>query len=407
METEVLIVGAGPVGLLLANVLGREGIDTLLLEKRRERSGPGRAIGITATSLAILADVGLEESFLAEGLPVRRVVIHGGRGLLGRAEVPAAAASPPFVITLPQERTERILLGALSSLPTVRLLPGAELRSVEPGRDGVTARAVLQGAKRSLEARGRLLCACDGASSSVRRLLGQARWERSYRSWFLMGDYADHSGLGEEVHLFFTLEGSVESFPVAGNIRRWVALADPRGCRPEELESLVYRRTGVRLQRGHLLWGSDFHPERTENHRYAVGRVLFCGDAAHTMPPIGGHGMNNGFADAHLLGQLLRRHLREGAEFPPLFAAYQRYRRRAFRSAARRSRLFMGLGTVRAPGLRQLRDLLIRFLLLPPLRSVLMRHFAMLNIPYSTTAQVYRRAALFPAPSQPGESRPR
>ena len=168
------------------------------------------------------------------------------------------------------------------------------------------------------------------------------------------------------------------------------------------------RRTGFEPDPRDLIWGSRFRPERTENRLFHCGRIVFCGDAAHTMPPIGGHGMNSGFGDAHLLARILQRALAGGPRgekqvpHARLLQVYGRYRRRAFRATALRSRLFMGVGTVRAPLLRPLRDLLVRLLLLPPLRGMVVRHFAMLNIPFATVRQVARRSRFLRLPGRGG-----
>ncbi len=139
------------------------------------------------------------------------------------------------------------------------------------------------------------------------------------------------------------------------------------------------------------VWASAFRPERTELERFRAGRVVFCGDAAHTMPPIGGQGMNTGFADARLLARVLERCLRGGGDLEELLGLYEPYRRAGFRAAARRSRLFMGMGTLRAPGPRALRNLLVPVLTRPPLSWAMVGHFTMVNLPYSTLAGVLSR----------------
>jgi 2-polyprenyl-6-methoxyphenol hydroxylase-like FAD-dependent oxidoreductase len=181
---------------------------------------------------------------------------------------------------------------------------------------------------------------------------------------------------------------------MAGGLRRWIVQAVGAGeAEPsfEEVEAQVLARTGRRLDPGKRVWASAFRPERTELERFRAGRVVFCGDAAHTMPPIGGQGMNTGFADARLLARVLERS-RRGAEDPmDLLALYERYRRTGFRAAARRSRLFMGVGTLRRPVPRALRNLLLPVLTRPPLSKALVGHFTMLSVPYSTLGGVLAR----------------
>ena len=250
--------------------------------------------------------------------------------------------------------------------------------------------------------------ACDGSSSPLAGILGVRRRLRRYPVAFRMADYADASGLGAEARLYFTRRGSVESFPLPGGLRRWIVQAErAEGVEPsyDQVEAEVAARTGLRLDPGGRVWASSFRPERSVLEHFRTGRVVFCGDAAHTMAPIGGQGMNTGFADAHLLARVLERWLRAGAELEPLLEVYERYRRVAFRVASRRSRLFMGVGTLRAPGLRTLRNLLTRALARPPFLGLLAGHFTMRNVPYSTLAAVEARESRLQlgATAQPGE----
>ena len=392
-DAEVLIVGAGPVGLLLANLLGQAGISTLVLEKRTTRGPGSRAIGITPTSLEVLAELGLADRFLAQGIAVRSAAVHADAGLLARLELGGPGAAFPFILSLPQLETERLLLEGLGRWPAVELRVGLEALSVRQEGGAVAVRARGPGGVEA-ELRAALLCACDGIGGATARCLGLRRRLRRFRVAFRMGDYADDSGLGPEAHLYFTRQGSVESFPLSGGLRRWIVQAT-EGGEPEpsfeEVEARVRERTRQRLDPARRIWASSFRPERSELERFRSGRVVFCGDAAHTMPPIGGQGMNTGFADARLLARVLERCLRGGGDLEELLGLYEPYRRAGFRAAALRSRLFMGLGTLRAPGPRALRNLLVPVLTRPPLSWAMVGHFTMANVPYSTLAGVLAR----------------
>jgi 2-polyprenyl-6-methoxyphenol hydroxylase-like FAD-dependent oxidoreductase len=392
-DAEVLIVGAGPVGLLLANLLGRAGISTIVLEKRTTRGPGSRAIGITPPSLGILTELGLAGRFLSEGVRVRSAAVHAGSGLLARLELGRPGAAYPFILSLPQLETERLLLEGLGRWPEVDLRAGLEALAVRQEGCSVTVRARGQ-AGGEQELRSALLCACDGAGGAMARLLGLRRRLRRFPVAFRMGDYADESGLGPVAHLYFTRHGSVESFPMSGGLRRWIVQA-AEGGEPEpsfeEVETCVRERTRLRLDPQGRVWASSFRPERSELERFRFGRVVFCGDAAHTMPPIGGQGMNTGFADARLLARVLERCLRGAGELEQLLGLYESYRRAGFRAAARRSRLFMGVGTLRSPASRALRNMLVPVLTRPPLSQAMVGHFTMLSVPYSTLAGVLAR----------------
>jgi L-ascorbate metabolism protein UlaG (beta-lactamase superfamily) len=99
LDAEVLIAGAGPVGLLLGVLLGRSGITVALLEKRTRRGEGSRAIGVTPTSLQIIKEIGLLEHFLGEGLKIRRAGIHSGERLLARIRLDGAPMEFPFILS--------------------------------------------------------------------------------------------------------------------------------------------------------------------------------------------------------------------------------------------------------------------------------------------------------------------
>jgi 2-polyprenyl-6-methoxyphenol hydroxylase-like FAD-dependent oxidoreductase len=392
-DAEVLIVGAGPVGLLLANFLGRAGLATLVLEKRARRAPGSKAIGITPTSLEVLAELELAGGFLARGVAVRSAAVHGDSGLLTRLELGGPGAAFPFILSLPQLDTEALLLEALAGRPSVRLHPGLEAVGARQEGGLVTVRARGPEGGHS-ELRAPLLCACDGAGGPTSGYLGLRRRVRRFPVAFRMADYRDESGLGPVAHLYFTRQGSVESFPLPGGLRRWIVQA-AGGGEPEPsfeaVEEQVRARTGQRLAPAGRVWASAFRPERSELERFRLGRVVFCGDAAHTMPPIGGQGMNTGFADARLLARVLERCRGGGEDLDGLLALYQSYRRAGFRAAARRSRLFMGVGTLRAAAPRALRNLLVPVLTRPPLSRAVVGHFTMVNVPFSTLSGVLAR----------------
>jgi 2-polyprenyl-6-methoxyphenol hydroxylase-like FAD-dependent oxidoreductase len=158
----------------------------------------------------------------------------------------------------------------------------------------------------------------------------------------------------------------------------------------EKVEAQVLARTGQRLDPGGRVWASAFRPERTELERFRAGRVVFCGDAAHTMPPIGGQGMNTGFADARLLACSLSAACAAGAPWRscwPLRALPAR----GFPAAAAPLRLFMRRRHAAFPVPRALRNLLVPVLTRPPLSRALVGHFTMVNVPYSTLSGVLAR----------------
>ncbi|MCL4179212.1 MAG: FAD-dependent monooxygenase [Verrucomicrobia bacterium] len=392
-HAQVLISGAGPVGLLLANLLGTANIRTLVLDKRELPLESSMAIGVTPPSLEILQRLDLDQTFINAGVPVRYAEVHESGSILGRLDFHRIPSDYPFFLSIPQARTVEILRGNLARFSSVTIQDGRECVGVEQDPGGVRVSVREVGTGNASQANAELLVGCDGHRSTVRAAAGLRVREKLYAQRFVMADFVDESRLGLEARLFFSPEASVESFPLPGQWRRWIVLASPtHGVTPlQYLIRAVDRLVGIDLDERGARFVSTFGARRMTVDRYHAGRVVLAGDAAHVMSSIGGQGMNTGFADVELLAALLPGALRDPALRPRSFSTYERIRRRAFVVAANRAERGMWLGTLRgrvASGFRKhfIRDVLFR----PPLCSRLAPHFAMLTIPFRNLNHVPR-----------------
>jgi 2-polyprenyl-6-methoxyphenol hydroxylase-like FAD-dependent oxidoreductase len=232
------------------------------------------------------------------------------------------------------------------------------------------------------------LAGCDGGDSRARTLAEIVTTGDSYPQTFVMADFADASGFGREAHLFFTRHGSVESFPLPGDRRRWIVqtLQLLRPPPPGLLVDTVRQRTGVDLVDSDCSFESAFAVRHRLAQRYFQGRVALCGDAAHLMSPVGGQGMNVGFGDAVALAGVLTRGLRRGADAEPLLADYSRRRQAVAKIAIDRAARGMWMGTRRGRLAGLWREPLLRLLLSPPLCRKLPAYFAMLTLPANPPA---------------------
>ncbi len=365
-RTEVLIVGGGAVGLFLACRLAQLGIGVRVLERRTApASGTthSRAIGIHPPALERLTELGLGEAFLHEGVKIARGHAFAGTTPLGTLEFASCPPPYPFILTLPQPRTEALLAHRLEEIAPGALHRGGEVNDVQVQGDAVTVQLT-----RGERHHARFLIAADGKESFVRRALGIRFRGGSYPDTYLMGDFADTTDLGLDAALYFTRAGLVESFPLPGGLRRWV-LKTPEYVRdphPEMLTQAVGARLGVTLEAESNTMLSAFGVQRFLAERFVAGRVALVGDAAHVLSPIGGQGMNLGWLGAWRLAEALR----SGGD-PSAYASHRAKARQAIGRAEFNT--FMGRATPLAP----LRDTLAWGILHTPLNRAFARVFTM------------------------------
>ena len=391
-DHDVAIVGAGPVGLLLAGLLGRRGLRVLVIEKRTEAPSHSQAIGITPPSLHILAQLGLDDAFRQAGVPIRDCHVHGETGYLGCASFRDIPDSNRFILSLPQQINVRLLEEKAASFPNVTLRRGVGLAFIQQDDRSVTlALETEAGDERTTAA---WVVGCDGHRSRVRDLIRMRASGGNYRCHFVMGDFIDKTDLADDAHLYFTADGAVESFPLPEGKRRWIVQTKTHReeTEPGFISDIVSRRSGIDLPAEDQLTQSAFTPRWMQCEQYYDGRVLLCGDSAHLMSPIGGQGMNTGWADAEFAAQLLEAVLREGQDPLPWLRAYDRCRRKASDTSIRRAARGMWLGTWTGRPASLLRDVFMRNCLFKgPLSHRIGAYFAMITIPYNTLEHVPRK----------------
>ena len=377
---DVLVVGGGPVGLFLATLLADAGLDVVVWERREAPALLSRAIGIHAPALVALDRVGVAEAVLAEAVTIRRGTATSAGAVLGHVSFDRAHARYPFVAALPQSRTEALLAGRLVDLGPRVLRRGTEVVSLRDVGDHVEATGRSGASDRetgitTVEERARYVVGADGARSVVRDLVGISAPAREYPDTYVMGDFADsRSEPAALIHL--EQDGVVESFPLPGDVRRFVAhTPHPAETSAGWLADLVTARTGYAVDASSATMLSAFSVRRRFASRMVAGRVVLVGDAAHEISPIGGQGMNLGWLDAAALAPLLVDASRRGDA--GALTGFERARTASARRAARQAELNMAIGRPVHGARLRARNLALTAALHPPVAGVLASVYAM------------------------------
>ncbi|WJH26275.1 FAD-dependent oxidoreductase [Pseudarthrobacter defluvii] len=346
MDAEVLIAGGGPVGLYLAAALLQEGVSVKVFEQRQTRNRHTRAIGIHPPALQALAVIGVAGSMVQEGIRISTGLAVSGGKTVGTMEFGAVSKDFPFVLALPQFRTEQLLEDRVTALDPGAIIRGANVTTVRDDGGNVTVEVESGSGATHRSATAALLVVADGARSRLRGALQVPVYSTTYPDHYLMGDFDDGTHYGHKAVLFLEPEGIVESFPLPGGVRRWVVrLGQPAGpaAGPQELAELVRCRTGFLPDAASNSMLSAFSVRSTIARRTVMGRSVLLGDAAHEISPIGGQGMNLGWLDAKELLPVVCAAL-AGKPTGREFREFEKSRQKAAVLARRQAEVNMMLG---------------------------------------------------------------
>ncbi len=309
-KVDLLVVGAGPTGLVAAIEALRHGLSVRVVDQAERRSPHSKALVLHARSLEVLDDLGCIDAVLAAGRPfVALNVLAPGR-TLGRIEFSRldwGGAPYPMWLTIPQSETERCLEERLVALGG-RVERPLSLRSLKNAPDEVEAELVHPDGSAE-PCRASWLVGADGASSGVRRALGTPLEGDTTGELFVLADVAMESTLVDgEGYNVLAPDGVllIVPMPTPGRVRLIAHLAREKPEAPPTvdlpmLQRLVDVRTGLSTRLSSLGWTSAFSPKHFMASALRRGRVFLAGDAAHIHSPVGGQGLNTGIQDAYNL----------------------------------------------------------------------------------------------------------
>jgi 2-polyprenyl-6-methoxyphenol hydroxylase-like FAD-dependent oxidoreductase len=386
-RVDVVIVGAGPVGLLAGCELRRRGITVRIIDKLPRPTDQSRAIIVHARSLEMLARMGLAEQVINAGIKSVAMQLLDGSQPLARVELGDVDSVFPYSVTIAQTDTERILAHRLHDVGGA-VERGVELVGLTQDEEQVTLTCKhFDDTIESISAR--WVIGSDGGRSSVRELVG-GHLDGSFEGErFVLGDVeAEHDLDTHTMYTYFSPDGPLLAFPMGGNRMRIMAQHRNPAGRPndppptqEELQGLVHARGGaITIIRSHWLTEFEIHHAQVPKYRY--GRVFLAGDAAHVHSPAGGQGMNTGMQDAFNLAWKLARTIRgDGGE--RLLNSYNAERHPVAAQVIKLSTRLTELGTVRGDVAIAVRNHAFRAAAaLAPIRHVIATDLEEINIAY-------------------------
>ena len=310
MQTDVLIVGAGPTGLALACQLVRYGVDFIIIDKNEGTTPHSRAIGVQARTLEIYEQIGIASDLIGMGAPAAKAKMFAGgkqRGQIDFGELGKGMSPYPYVLFVEQGRHEKLLYEFLKSRGRDVMWQN-ELQNFEQYNEGVTAQVRgIGGVAETIDAKH--LVGCDGSKSLVRHSLGLKFEGSTFERIFYVADVQIDWRYGYDALQVFLMRNSLLAFfPMNGDRQYRIVGTFPEEFSKdegdvlyEEIEEQIKLDAEIELDITHVNWFSTYKVHTRHVNRFSKGSCFLAGDSAHIHSPAGAQGMNTGIQDGYNL----------------------------------------------------------------------------------------------------------
>jgi 2-polyprenyl-6-methoxyphenol hydroxylase-like FAD-dependent oxidoreductase len=304
-KSDVLVVGAGPTGLVLALWLTKLGVRVRIIDKTAEPGTTSRALAVQARTLELYRQLDLSEAVVAQGhqVPAVNLWVKGERTTRILFESVGAGLTPyPFLHIFPQDQHERLLIERLEALG-IKVERRTEVIGFTEQNDRVMVR-LLGPDGQEVDYEAGYIAGCDGARSIVRQTIGTGFPGGTYRQIFYVAD-VDAAGpaLNGELHIDLDEADFLGVFPLAGEGKVRL-IGTVRDARADRADTLTFNDVGdraishLKVEVKKINWFSTYHVHHRVTQQFRKGRAFLLGDAAHIHSPAGGQGMNTGIGDA-------------------------------------------------------------------------------------------------------------
>ncbi|MEO6590109.1 MAG: FAD-dependent monooxygenase [Pyrinomonadaceae bacterium] len=324
MNTEVLIIGAGPTGLALACQLVRHGIDFVIIDKKTTTTPHSKAIGVQARTLEIYEQYDISQILIEQGtLAGKARLVESGnvRGEVDLSNIGEGISPYPFLLLVEQGKHEKILHDFLTTNKK-NIFWETELENFSQDEKKVAAN-LKNSAGENFSVEAKFLVGCDGAKSVVRHTLGMTFEGSTFERLFYVADVEiEWEFPHDSLYLFLMENNLLAFFPMVGGENHFRIVGTfPEGDQRregeilyEEIEKQIIEDTQVELDIHDVSWFAVYKVHSRRVNKFSEGRCFLAGDAAHIHTPAGAQGMNTGIGDGYNLAWKLAYVLRGKAD---------------------------------------------------------------------------------------------